>query len=253
MSDTPNHYGPLPKLDWRKGPDDPRDLRYAIRPILRAMQMPAPPKARLYAGPYVKLDQGSEGACVGFGITDELMGTPVRVRPPGYDKAVGHDKKLVVANAFAQHLYEVARRDYDEWPGEDYDGTSVRAGLRAAKAAGYIGEFRWIFDVADFQNTLYWVGPVVIGIPWTEMMYYLDDTYTVRKGGPLVGGHCLCINGIYQRRNGRPQYRARQRWGGVYGDGGDVYFDQDHLHSLMFDGQGGEVAVTLQESYGPTA
>jgi hypothetical protein len=233
-----------PKLDRLPNTPDQRD--YEMRPILRALTVPVPNKSREWAGPYVRLDQGREGACVGFAITNELMGSPVRVRPPGYDAA----RKLKVSNAFAQHLYEVARRDYDEWPGEDYDGTSVRAGLRAAKAAGYIAEFRAVRTPEELRQTLYFAGPVVVGIDWTEAMFDYDEHGVVRRGGDVVGGHALCINALYPSRYYRPAYRARQSWGGTYGIGGDVWFDADHLHDLLFN-RGGDCMVPLGESYGP--
>ena len=203
-----------------------------------------------YAGPYVKLDQGFEGACVGFSIANDLLGSPVRVRPPGYDAA---KSKLTVANQFAQKLYEAARR-MDEWAGENYDGTSVRAGMKAARAAGYIGEFRWILTASELQRTLDQEGPVIIGVNWYENQYDLTPgpDFTVRSGGALVGGHALCVNGRYRSRRGRRQYRTRQSWGGDYGAGGDVWWDADHLEHLIFEDDG-EAAIALTRSYGPDA
>lgn len=62
-------------------------------------------------------DQGSEGACVGYGIS-RLASLLNRVR---YD---------------ASWLYHEAQR-VDEWPGEGYDGTSVRAGLDVLRTSGH--------------------------------------------------------------------------------------------------------------------
>lgn len=61
-------------------------------------------------------DQGSEGACVGFGTTRALVLLNRRM----YD---------------AWSVYRTAQR-IDEWPGEDYDGTSVRAGMDVARDYG---------------------------------------------------------------------------------------------------------------------
>lgn len=63
-------------------------------------------------------DQGQEGACVGFGIS-RAMSLLNRKR---YD---------------APWLYSVAKF-WDEWQGEDYDGTSVRAGLDVVREVGHI-------------------------------------------------------------------------------------------------------------------
>jgi hypothetical protein len=63
-------------------------------------------------------NQGSEGACVGFGCS-RMMGLLNRVR---YDSF---------------WLYHEARK-VDEWPGEDYDGTSVRAALDVLRTQGHV-------------------------------------------------------------------------------------------------------------------
>lgn len=67
-------------------------------------------------GWYQFYDQGEEGACVGFGVSRAMT-------------MLNH----VTYDAF--WLYHEAQR-HDEWPGEDYDGTSVRAGLDVARTEG---------------------------------------------------------------------------------------------------------------------
>lgn len=62
-------------------------------------------------------DQGSEGACVGFGLS-RMMSLLNRRR---YD---------------ARWLFHEARK-VDEWPGEDYQGTSVRAGCDVLRSRGH--------------------------------------------------------------------------------------------------------------------
>ena len=64
------------------------------------------------------LDQGREGACTGFGLATTvhyLMRTRKRVP----------DRQAV--SPFM--LYDMARR-YDEWPGEDYEGSSCRGAMK---------------------------------------------------------------------------------------------------------------------------
>ncbi len=63
-------------------------------------------------------DQGNEGACVGFAISRAMS-------------------MLNRKRYWARWLYLTARRDFDEWQGEDYDGTSVRAGLDVARTIGH--------------------------------------------------------------------------------------------------------------------
>jgi hypothetical protein len=95
-------------------------------------------------------DQGSEGACVGFGIS-RLASQLNRKLYDGF------------------WLYHEAKK-IDEWPGEDYDGTSVRAGLDILRKRGHcesrqgvtspeaIGEGikanRWARGIDDVLRTL---------------------------------------------------------------------------------------------------
>jgi len=62
-------------------------------------------------------DQGNEGACVGFSCS-RMMSLLNRVRYA------------------APWLYKEAQK-IDAWPGEDYEGTSVRAGLDVLKSSGH--------------------------------------------------------------------------------------------------------------------
>lgn len=66
-------------------------------------------------------DQGNEGSCVGFSAS-RMMSLLNRRR---YD---------------AEWLYHEAQR-IDEWPGEDYDGTSVRAGMDVLRTEGLRRKF----------------------------------------------------------------------------------------------------------------
>jgi hypothetical protein len=75
-----------------------------------------PPALRDSTGWWAFYDQGNEGACVGFAIS-RMMTLLNRKRYA------------------ADELYSRAKQ-IDEWPGEDYDGTSVRAGCDVARTEG---------------------------------------------------------------------------------------------------------------------
>jgi hypothetical protein len=74
------------------------------------------------------LNQGQEGACTGFALAAvvnflrTLQGHAARVSP--------------------RMLYELARR-YDEWPGQDYDGSSARGAIKAWAKHGVCAERSW--------------------------------------------------------------------------------------------------------------
>lgn len=74
------------------------------------------------------LDQGQEGACTGFALAASInyllhqRGSKLRVSP--------------------RMLYELARR-YDDWPGEDYEGSSARGAMKAWVRHGVCSRTSW--------------------------------------------------------------------------------------------------------------
>ncbi|MFC5408248.1 C1 family peptidase [Larkinella bovis] len=85
------------------------------------------------------LDQGQEGACTGFGLAT-VANYLLRKRK------VIPDKNPVSPRM----LYEMARR-YDEWPGEDYDGSSARGAMKGWHKHGICGDECWPYQV-DVRN-----------------------------------------------------------------------------------------------------
>ena len=77
------------------------------------------------------LDQGSEGACTGFGLAT-VAHYPLRRR------AVDPDPAAVSPRMF----YEMAKR-YDEWPGERYAGSSARGAMKGWHKHGVCSEEAW--------------------------------------------------------------------------------------------------------------
>lgn len=77
------------------------------------------------------LDQGTEGACTGFGlaaVANYLLWT----------RRVVSRKEPVSARM----LYAMARR-YDEWPGEDYEGSSARGAMKGWHKHGVCSAKLW--------------------------------------------------------------------------------------------------------------
>lgn len=97
------------RLDAMPDRIDLRDWMY--RPSLEALP---PELVNCDRVPEI-LDQGTEGACTGFALAAVVnyllhqQGSPRRVSP--------------------RMLYEMARR-YDEWPGEEYEGSSARGAMK---------------------------------------------------------------------------------------------------------------------------
>jgi hypothetical protein len=86
------------------------------------------------------LDQGEEGACTGFGLA-----TVVNYLTRTQAGSAGGDLDF---QASPRMLYEMAKL-YDEWPGQDYEGSSVRAAVKGWHKHGVCREKDWPYDQND--------------------------------------------------------------------------------------------------------
>lgn len=202
---------------------DERSRSYPIRALVGA----APLRSKLWRCPIV-LDQGREGACVGFAWTHEKAGTPVSIQ--------GLTTEMALAT------YRRAR-ELDEWPGEDYDGTSVIAGVLAGREQGYYGEFRWAFGMQDLILGL-WKGPAVLGIPWYDSMYEAPNG-KVSISGDMVGGHAILCRGV--NVPGR-YFVLHNSWGPDWGINGDARISFEDMERLLHEQ--GEACIPVQRRKG---
>lgn len=83
------------------------------------------------------LDQGTEGACTGFGLATvaHYLLRRRQVRPDP-------------APVSARMLYEMARR-YDEWPGENYSGSSARGAMKGWHKHGICTDASWEYVTGE--------------------------------------------------------------------------------------------------------
>jgi len=188
------------------------------------------------------LDQGQEGACVGFSWSHELAAYPVPIED--------------VDDAFARGVYKEAQ-ERDDWPGEDYEGTSVLAGAKTIAARGYMGEYRWAFGVDDALRALGYQGPVVIGIPWYESMFepHPSGLVEVTPGGG--GGHAILVRGVSLKARLKGEHgpmqvvRLRNSWGRDWGLDGDCYIRVEDFEALLKAEGDCCVPVTRMEAPAP--
>lgn len=137
------------------------------------------------------LDQGQEGACVEFAWVHEFLAAPALVPLP-----VGQE-------ITRQHaIYWPAQRD-DYWPGGSYpgaspfyEGTSVLAGAKRAKALGFIESYFWAFGIQQVILAIGRKGPSVLGLDWLEGMFRPDADGWIRATGAVAGGHAILAKGI---------------------------------------------------------
>lgn len=191
-------------------------------------------------------DQGREGACVGFG-TSMMMALTNRKQDPLHRQYRYNP----------MWLYREAQK-VDEWPGENYSGTSVRAACDVLRNIGHVRVLRgkdqpvslsegidtnrWATGIDEIRAAIYSGLAVSIGINW-----YRDfDTPHTRNGELFIGqdnwlqtgirgGHCVCIYRMSDRRNA---FRILNSWGASYPP---VWFPYDVIKALLM--QDGEAAV----------
>lgn len=204
---------PDPRLDRRVQFDD-RSRGYPIRTLVADQ---APRSYTWRCGTY--LNQGSEGACVGFSIAHEIAARPVEVP---------------ATSSLALSIYDRAR-ELDDWPGEDYDGTSVLAGMQAAQEKHYFGEYRWAFSLDDLILAVGHKGPAVLGINWYEGMMDPDDHGYVHRSGDVVGGHAILCRGVGIRQR---YFYLHNSWGQSWGPLGGTCKIAFHDLEALLDEQG---------------
>lgn len=226
----------MPKLDRLVEFHD-ESRNYQVRSLLDRLEATTR-KARTRRWlPGTTLDQGTEGACVGFSMAHRLAAQPIMQKN--------------MTDAFAQKIYRRARQ-LDQWPGENYDGTSVIAGVKAAKELGYVAEYRWIgagsgTPIEDVMDTLTYIGPIVFGLAWSESMFDprpsgLMEVDTSR----IAGGHAICAPALYLRSKlkGEPGTMDlvgfQNSWGRDWGvRGGMCYMKLEDVERLLeLDGEG---------------
>lgn len=143
---------PTPRLDARPDRLDLRDLVY--RSPLRSLPARWPRDADLkrllpaYVNAGRILNQGNEGACTGFGlacVTNYLywlrhLESPRGRKPP----------ETVSPRMF----YELAKL-YDEWPGQDYEGSSCRGALKGWHKHGVCSSTLWPYPLDKAGNGVF--------------------------------------------------------------------------------------------------
>lgn len=231
---------------------DSRSREFKIRTLLDEKATLLGYRLHRRTKPAPTLDQGAEGACVGFSCSHAVGGKP-------FAKAVD--------NLWARTLYfEAQQRDYwegGEYPGASpvYSGSSVLGGMKALHDRGLIDGYRWVgagsqTPVDDSIDALRYVGQVVFGTYWYPSMFDTrpDGILEVDTTMQPSGGHAWCaVDALNLRLPGtdrRKMYVVIQNsWGegwGVQrkGQGGFAYMLPEDLEKLLAND--GEGAVPLK-------
>ena len=132
----------------------------------------------------------------------------------------------------------------DEWPGENYHGTSVRAGAKYLKNINKISSYYWAFDLNTLIQSVLYLGPVVVGTNWYSNMFYPNRNGTISATGRVVGGHAYVINGVDTTKQ---LFRLKNSWGQEWGQNGMAYITFADMRKLI--NQYGEVCIAVENVF----
>jgi hypothetical protein len=186
------------------------------------------------------LDQNGLPHCVGYSWTHWLEDGPIA--QPG----------IIGDNAYADDLYFECQRN-DEWAGEDYEGTSVRAGAKLMRLRGLVSNYFFAFDIESVKLNVLERGPVVVGTPWYRSMFtpkkYDDRTYVckVNKASGRAGGHAYVLNGISLTKEidgVTGFFRLKNSWGRDWAFKGRCFISIEDVAKLLADD--GEMCIASE-------
>lgn len=161
-------------------------------------------------------DQGNSPHCVAYATRHVIEDSP-SLRPG--DPIRGD---LTDAYAWMQRN--------DQWPGEDYEGTSVRAGARWAVAHGHATSYTFAWDLDTVVQAILTTGPVILGVNWYYDMFEPDAKDVIRLGGGIAGGHAIEANGATTNYD---YVRIKNSWGRSWGNKGHAWIGFADLARLL--------------------
>lgn len=189
------------------------------------------------------LDQKSEGACTGFAVAGAIN---------MLNQSAG--REIVVS---PRMLYEMAKRS-DEWPGEEYDGSSLRGAIRGWSNMGVCEEELWPYRVGPRKgelsieaaknarnNTLgayYRLKPIIshfhaalneVGVIAVSAKVHsgwnspVDSV--IEQRDQMIGGHAFIIVGYNDKG-----FWVQNSWGKKWGDNGVALWSyEDWIENIM--------------------
>lgn len=214
---------------------DERDKEYLIRSLFS--QKPTRRVFRYWQNDGWWGDQGDTPQCVAYAWCHWLEDGPIEQigLPPCIEPSV---------------LYEEAQK-VDSIPGEDYEGTTVRAGAKVLQARGFIQEYRWLDTrkkgqgLKDLVRTILEEGPVVMGTNWYASMDEVQSNeQLVLKGKTPVGGHAYLINAVNTKLQ---LFRAKNSWKRSWGIDGHAYIPFSMMERLIYEEGEGCLAVEISK------
>jgi len=163
-------------------------------------------------------NQGNNPYCVGYGWAHWIEDGPI-THPGQIDPVM---------------IYKEAQK-VDEWPGEDYEGTSVRAGAKVLQSKGLISNYYWATIIDEITRAILEVGPVTVGTDWYDGMFEPDSKGIIKPSGSIAGGHCYLLDGINMKTG---LLRLKNSWGRDWGKKGFALISlEDFSYLLSAEGE----------------
>lgn len=189
------------------------------------------------------LDQKSEGACTGFAVAGAIN---------MLNQRAGRD--VIVS---PRMLYEMAKRS-DEWPGEDYDGSSLRGAISGWSNMGVCEEQYWPYRLGSNkgdlsieaaknarENTIgayYRLQPII-----SHFHTALNETGVIAASAKVHNGWFKPVNGIIEHNKDQAGGHAfiivgyndkgfwiQNSWGKKWGDNGIALWTyEDWIENIM--------------------
>ncbi|MBC8366781.1 C1 family peptidase [bacterium] len=245
----------MPNNEFKKNakPDIP-DLRdWIYQPALIQLKASLDPPRNLHV-----LHQESEGACTGFALAAVIN---VLLRREVKDTEVS-----------PRMLYEMAKL-HDKWPGEDYEGSSLRGAIHGWKNMGVCRESYWPYKVdspgkitirrakdarsqtigayyrlkpqiTDFHSALNEVEAIAVSAQvhdgWDNPV---NGKIEFRKTGE--GGHAFAVVGYNDKG-----FWVQNSWGEDWGDGGLALWSYEDWVENVMDAWVFRLAVPTPQIFG---
>ena len=197
-------------------------------------------------------DQGQEGICVGQAVAAMSE----------YKEWREHGKKFDFSERW---IYEWAK-EHDEWPGSDYDGTSIRGAMKALAQHGICEEEYWRYvpgkrgkpdekaaenayqhriqkyrsltipkkDIGLIKRGLHESGPVVLAFAVHASWFNVGKDGIIKKPGPkdqILGYHAI-LAVAYDNE----YLKIKNSWSTNWGAGGFGYLAFDYAMDILHAG-----------------